>query len=91
MRIGWSTIRLLTPNGARLDLNAFYAGMKPGDITEHEVLVDHSGRKQGLPGNSTFRARLIIRRKDEASSERARKAIWFDHRRKQRVATHPIL
>lgn len=89
MRIGWSTIRLLTPNGARLDWNAFYAGMQPGDIAEHEVLVDHSGRKRGLPGNSTFRARLIIRRKDRASSERARKAIWFDHRRKQRVAAHP--
>ena len=89
MRIGWSTIRLLTPNGARLDWNAFYAGMQPGDIAEHEVLVDHSGRKRGLRGASTFRARLIIRRKDETSSERARKAIWFDHRRKQRVAAHP--
>jgi hypothetical protein len=89
MRIGWSTIRLLTPNGARLDWNAIYAGMLPGDIAEHEVLVDHSGRKRDTLGASTFRARLIIRRKDEASSERARKAIWFDHRRKQRVAAHP--
>jgi len=89
MRIGWSTIRLLTPNGARLDWNALYAGMQPGQIAEHEVLVDHSGRQRGAPGDSTFRARLIIRRKDEASSERARKAIWFDHRRKQRVAAQP--
>jgi len=89
MRIGWSTIRLLTPNGARLDWNAIYAGMQPGDIAEHAVLVDHSGRKRGAPGDPTFRARLIIRRKDEASSERTRKAIWFDHRRKQRVAAHP--
>ncbi|CQR86964.1 transposase [Paracoccus aminovorans] len=89
MRIGWSTIRLLTPNGARLDWNAVYAGMQPGDIAEHEVLVDHSGRKRELSGASTFRARLIIRRKDVASSERARKAILFDHRRKQRVAAHP--
>ncbi|BAV63097.1 transposase [Sphingobium cloacae] len=87
MRIGWSTIRLLTPNGARLDWNALYAGMQPGQIAEHEVLVDHSGRKRGAPGDSTFGARLIIRRKDEASSERTRKAIWFDHRRKQRVPT----
>lgn len=89
MRIGWSTIRLLTPNGARLDWNAIYAGMQPGDVAEHEVLVDHSGRKRETPGASTFRARLIIRRKDEAASERTRKAIWFDHRRKQRVAAHP--
>lgn len=89
MRIGWSMIRLLTPNGVRLDWNAIYAGMQPGDIAEHEVLVDHSGRKREAPGESTFRARLIIRRKDEAASERTRKAIWFDHRRKQRVAAHP--
>ena len=89
MRIGWSTIRLLTTNGARLDWNAIYAGMQPGDIAEHEVLVDHSGRKREMRGASTFRARLIIRRKDEASSERALKAILFDHRRKQRVAADP--
>lgn len=89
MRIGWSTIRLLTPNGARLDLNAIYAGMQSGDIVEHEVLVDYSGRKRGMRDASTFPARLIIRRKDEASSARARKAIWYDHRRKQRVAAHP--
>ena len=82
MRIGWSTIRLLTKNGARLDWNALYGEMLPGQIAEHEVLVDHSGRKRGGPGSSTFRARLIIRRKDEASSERTRKAILFDHRRK---------
>ncbi|MBV9237190.1 MAG: hypothetical protein JOZ94_15260 [Xanthobacteraceae bacterium] len=48
MRIGWSTIRLLTPNGTRLDWNALYAGMQPGQIAEHEVLVDHSGRKLGI-------------------------------------------
>ncbi len=89
MRIGWSTIRLLAPGGSRLDWNAIYAGMQPGDIAEHEVLVDHSGRKRGMLGASTFRARLIVRRKDEASSERARRAIWFAHRRKQRVAAHP--
>ena len=89
MRIGWSTIRLLTRDGARLDWNAIYSGMLPGDIAEHEVLVDHSDRKREALGASTFRARLIIRRKDEGSSERARKAIWFDHRRKQRVAAQP--
>ncbi|WCM25875.1 transposase [Sphingomonas sp. QA11] len=89
MRIGWSTIRLLTPNGARLDWSAYYAGMQPGQISEHEVLVDYSGHKRETSSASTFRARLIIRRKDEAASERTRKAIWFDHRRKQRVGAHP--
>jgi hypothetical protein len=89
MRIGWSTIRLLTASGSRLDWNAVYDGMQPGDVAEHEVLVDHSGRKRAMLGASTFRARLIVRRKDEASSKRARKAIWFAHRRKQRVGEHP--
>lgn len=63
--------------------------MQPGDVAEHEVLVDHSGRKRERPGASTFWARLIIRRKDGAASEWTRKAIWFDHRRKQRVAEQP--
>ncbi|KIU25894.1 hypothetical protein SR41_17555, partial [Sphingomonas melonis] len=58
-RIGWSTIRLLTADGARLDWNAIYAGMQPGELADHEVLVDHSGRKGTLRGTSTFRARLV--------------------------------
>ena len=89
MRIGWSAIRRLTPNGARLDWNAIYAGMQPGDIAEHDVLADHSGRKEALDSTSTFRTRLIVRRKEEASAERARKAIYYDHRRKQRLAAPP--
>ncbi|WP_152548704.1 hypothetical protein [Kozakia baliensis] len=59
-RIGWSAIRLLTTDGARIDWNAIYAGMKPDDIAEHDVLVDHSDRK--LRGTSTFRTLLIVRR-----------------------------
>jgi len=88
-RIGWSTIRLLTPDGARLDWNTIYAGMQPGEFTEHEVLVDHSGRKGELRGTSTFRARLVVRRKDDVSTVRAQKAIRDAHRKKQRAAPHP--
>ena len=55
--------------------NAIYAGMRPGELAEHEVLVDHSGRNEKLRGTSTFRARLVIRRKDVVSTARAQKAI----------------
>lgn len=88
-RIGWSTIRLLTADGARLDWNAIYAGMQPGELAEHEVLVDHSGRKGELRGTSTFRARLVVRRKDDISTVRAQKAIRDTHKKKQRAAPHP--
>ncbi len=47
-RIGWSAILLLTTDGARIDWNAIYAGMKPGDIAEHDVLVDRISLTRGM-------------------------------------------
>lgn len=88
-RIGWSTIRLLTADGAPFDWNAICARMQPGELAEHEVLVDHSGRKGELRGTSTFRARLVVRRKDDILTVRAQKAIRDAHRKKQRAAAHP--
>jgi len=76
-------------DGARLDWNAIYAGMQPGELAEHEVLVDHSGSKGELRGTSTFRARLVVRRKDDVSTLRAQRAIRDAHRKKQRAAPHP--
>jgi hypothetical protein len=88
-RIGWSTVRLLTIDGARLDWNAIYAGMQPGELAQHEVLVDHSGPNGGMRGTSTFRARLVVRCKDDVSTARARQVIRAAHRKKQRAAPQP--
>ena len=88
-QIGWSTIRLLTADGARLDWNAIYAGMQPGELADHEVLVDHSGRNGQLRGTSTFRARLVVRRKDDLSTVRAQKSVRDAHRKKQRAGPRP--
>jgi hypothetical protein len=88
-RIGWSTVRLLTIDGARLDWNAIYAGMQPGELAQHEVLVDHSGPNGGMRGTSTFRARLVVRCKDDVSTARAQQVIRAAHRKKQRAAPQP--
>jgi len=88
-RIGWSTVRLLTIDGARLDWNAIYAGMQPGELAQHEVLVDHSGPNGRMRGTLTFRARLVVRCKDDVSTARAQQVIRAAHRKKQRAAPQP--
>ena len=88
-RIGWSTIRLLTFDGTPVNWKAIYADMQPGEFAEHQVLVDHSGRKGEHRGKSTFPARLIVRRKDVIDTEHTLKTVRRSHRKKQRVEQEP--
>lgn len=72
VRTGWTSIRLSTPDGQRVDWNAIYGPMQPGEVCEMNVLVEHSGRKgQGKPPLPT---RLIVKRKDEKATQKAQKA-----------------
>lgn len=45
VRTGWTSVRLTTPDGQRVDWNAIYEPMQPGEVCEINVLVEHSGRK----------------------------------------------
>ncbi|MER9237305.1 IS4 family transposase [Mesorhizobium sp. M0622] len=72
VRTGWTSVRLTTPDGQRVDWNAIYEPMQPGEVCEMNVLVEHSGRKgRGKPPLPT---RLIVKRKDEKATQKAQKA-----------------
>jgi Transposase DDE domain len=72
VRTGWTSVRLTTPDGQRVDWNAIYEPMQPGEVCEMNVLVEHSGRKgRGRPPLPT---RLIVKRKDEKATQKAQKA-----------------
>ncbi|MFT4013252.1 MAG: transposase [Paracoccus sp. (in: a-proteobacteria)] len=43
VRMAWSNVRLTSLDGRLIDWNAIYGTMMPGDVCEHEVLVEYSG------------------------------------------------
>ena len=72
VRTGWTSVRLTTPDGQRVDWNAIYEPMQLDEVCEMNVLVEHSRRKgQDRP---PLRARLIVKRKDEKATQKAQKA-----------------
>lgn len=87
VRVGWSSLRLVTAAGTPLDWEPIYASLAPGEIAEREVWVEHAGKGGKRRGQPLFRARLIVVRKDEAANARAEKAVRRSHnrRRNQRV------
>lgn len=71
VRMAWSNVRLTSLDGELVNWNSIYEALEPGDICEHDVLVEYSGPGSKHRGKPLFRARLIVRRKDEEATTRA--------------------
>lgn len=84
VRVGWSSLRLVTDAGKPLDWEPIYANLAPGEITEREVLVEQSGKGGKQRGRPLFRARLVVMRKDEQASAQAEQAIRRSHNRRRK-------
>ncbi len=83
VRTGWTSLRLLTLDGAVLDWNAVYEPIQPGEVREIDVLVEHSGKKLKGRGKPLFQARLIVKRKDAQATEKAVKAAKRGHQKRR--------
>jgi hypothetical protein len=81
VRAGWSNVRLMTLDGELVNWAAIYDEMAPGDVSEFDVLAEHSGRKGKGRGTPLFQARLIVRRKDATATQRAEKVVRRSHQR----------
>ncbi|MCY1741019.1 transposase [Ensifer sp. SL37] len=91
VRMAWSNVRLTSLDGRLIDWNTNYSTMMPGDVCEHEVLVEYSGPGCKQRGKPLFHARLVVRRKDEEATARAEKVARRRHqKRADGKAMHPL-
>lgn len=83
VRMGWNSMRLITADGARLDLASIYARMAPGETREVPVLVTSRNKGQGRKPRRLFPARLIVFRQHEETSARAVSVAERQHSKKR--------
>lgn len=90
VRTGWNSVRLTTPEGQRVDWNAIFEPLQPGEVCEMSVLLEHSGRTSKGRGKPLLPARLIVKRKDEEATQKAQKAARRGHQRRGSKRLHPM-
>ena len=83
VRVGWNSMRMVTANGARLDLASIYARMAPGETSEVPVFITGRNKGQGRKPRRLFPARLIVFRQHEEASARAVRAAKRQHSKKR--------
>lgn len=83
VRVGWNSMRLITPDGERINLAAIYDTLGPGETTELSVIVTRRNKGPGRRPRPLFPARLVIMRQNTAAAERATKAARRQHNRKR--------
>lgn len=83
VRVGWNSLRMTTPDGARINLADVYDSPSPGQVAELPVIVTRFGRGQGRQSRGLFPARLVIMRQHEAAAERALRAAKRHHDRQR--------
>jgi hypothetical protein len=62
VRVGWNSMRMITEDGARLDLASIYDTLLPGQTMELPVVVTRHNKGQGRRPRRLFPARLVIMR-----------------------------
>lgn len=91
VRVGWNSMRMITPDGARLDLAAIYNGLGPCETTELSVVVTRHSKGQGRRPRRLFPARLVVMRQHVAAGERATRAAKRQHSKtRSNVALKPM-
>jgi hypothetical protein len=91
LRVGWTGLRLLGPDGAPVAWEAIFDGLDPGGIAERTVTVERSGKGGKARGRPLFEARLIVQRLSDGAAARAAKALRR-RQSKQRAGSpvHPL-
>jgi len=83
VRVDWNSMRMITEDGARLDLASIYDTLLPGQTMELPVAVTRHSKGQGRRSRRLFPARLVIMRQHDAAGERAIRAAKRQHSRKR--------
>lgn len=87
VRIGCTSLRLLTKAGAALDWDALFDSLAAGCSLEQTVQVVHSGYR-GKRGQPWFEARLILRRGTPEAAALATKRVTRSHSKRR---SHAVL
>lgn len=91
VRMAWSNVRLTSLGGDLINWNTIYEALEPGDVCEHDVLIEYSGPGSKHRGKPLFRARLIVRRKDEEATTRAMNVARRRHQKRNgNREMHPL-
>ncbi len=85
VRVGWNSLRMINPDGGRLDLAALYGTLSPGQIIEVPVVLTRPSRGPARPSRPLFAARLVIMRQREAAVARAVREARRKHGKKPRT------
>ncbi len=83
VRVDWNSMRMVTADGARLDLASIYARMAPGETSEIAVFVTGRNEGQGRKPRRLFPARLIVFRQHEEATARAVRLAQRQHGKKR--------
>ncbi len=76
-------MRMVTADGARLDLASIYARLAPGETSEIPVFVTGRNKGQGRKPRRLFPARLIVFRQHEEAGTRAVRVAERQHSKKR--------
>lgn len=87
VRVGWSSLRLTTPERNPLAWEPIYAALAPGEATERPVVVTRYSKGAGRRSRPLFAAHLIVMRQHAAASARALRATRRKHKRRHTGAT----
>ncbi len=79
VRVGWNSLGMITPDGARLSLAAIYDTLAPGETTELSAVVTRQSKGQQRRPVRLFPARLVIMRQRAAAGERATQVAKRQH------------
>jgi len=84
-------MRMVTVDGAKLDLASIYARMAPGETSEVSVFVTGGSKGKGRKPRQLFPARLVVFRQHEAASARAIRTAKRQHsKRRSGMALQPM-
>jgi Transposase DDE domain len=91
VRVGWCSLRLITPEGEPIAWEPLFAALAPGAVIERQVAVARTSKGAGRRSKPLFSARLVVMRQHAAASERALRAARRSHsRRRSRKTLQPL-
>ncbi len=82
VRVGWNSLRMTNPDGARIDLASLYGTLSPGQVIDVPVVLTRSSRGPARSTRPLFPARLVIMRQHEATVARAVREARRKHSKK---------
>lgn len=88
VRVGWSSLGIVEPDGSSVDWPAIYDALAPGEIAERRVMVTPMSKGRGRHRRPLFAARLIVlRHRHPGPGDRAARAARRSHSRHRAGST----